>query len=320
MPDRHTPQHFYQATFSENIHKILIAPVAALFYAEDPASFSNRYVTTSGVYLSLAGFILIAIFILWALNSGKKYYLLFPYLALALFMACVYFSAHHTGLYILLAVFLIWISRHIDTPFQPVGWVHHLSYTLTGSDRHENLYRRIFILCLIFFFPIQIYWSVSASLHDIKRPYAQYRELASFLRDNRIAGRRIFDYYFVDNDINSYHTKNCAALAYFPGNIFYNHNLGNPSLGYATHRKINKEYLLKYLKSSGEPEFILWNKNTLPFYEELFTLSDYMPVQSFMGYYFWKDTMQVDNILLYIRKDLLEQYPELKTPMLDSTP
>jgi len=320
MPDRHTPQHFYQTAFSESIHKLLTAPIGALFYTEDPASFSNSYATASSVYLSIAGLFLITIFIIWALNSGKKYYLLLPYLALTLFMACIYFSVHHTGLYALLILFLLWISMSGGPIFKPSGTARRLYRTLSNNGKHDKLYKKLFAICLIFFLSIQIYWSISASFHDIERPYAQYRELAAFIHDKKIAGSKIFDYYFVDSDINSYHTKNCAVLAYFSNNIFYNHNLDNPSLSHAIHRKINEDYLLERLKSSGKPEFILWNKNSLPFYGEIFDLSNYRMVKSFMGYYFWKDSMQIDNILLYMRKDLIAKYPQLKTPAVDGIP
>jgi hypothetical protein len=312
MPDRHTPQHFTETTFGVIAYRFLIAPVGSLFFSEIPASFLYEYKTSYSFYLAVVGLLLITAFLLWAFKKGIHLYVLLPYTFLTLFMSFVYFSQHHTGLFTLFAIFAIWISLNNGPVFGTPAWAQTACFTLANIKKYPHLCKRLFFLCLAFFLLLQTYWSLSASLHDIRLPYASHRELASFIRKNKLEGRKIFDFYYVSYYINSYHTKNNAALAYFPVNIFFNHNPDNPKISYATHRKLDDRFLIKFLKSSGKPEFLIWNNKSLPYYDDLFTLTDYLPVRSFEGYYMWKDYLQPDSIVFYVRKDLLSRFPILQ--------
>lgn len=310
MPDRHTPPLNYEFTVGDRIYRLLVAPAGAVFINENP----DFGVSSSGMilFICLAGLILIATFFIWTLNRGIFFYSALPYVCVTLFMTFVYFSLHHTGIYALLAIFGIWISLDGKKVFRTPVWARKVYLFFYKAAKSIRIIRRLAALSVICIFCLQIYWSAAASINDIRFPYAPYRDLASFIRENGILGRRIFDYYSVSNYRNTYFTKNLGVLSYFSKNIFYNHNWGEENLSYAAHRKLNDESLIEYLKNADKPEFIIGNDYPLPFYKALFSPSDYVPVASFEGYYMWKDWTRYDSFSFYIRKDLLSEFPQLK--------
>ena len=311
MPDRHTPQYFDHITAGEILYRFISVPVGSLFWGENPEAFSNSDASAYSIYIAVIGLCLIAILFIWAVRNKIFNYVFFPYVILNLFISFIYFSPHHSGLYTLLTIFLVWITEQKRDEFKPPQRANKINNNFYKNRKYKLPYKEMFITCLAFFFIIQIYWSFSASMNDMRYPYSPYRDLALFVKNNKLSGENIFDYYYVYNGINSYYTKNNAMLAYFPDNIFYNHNFGRRSIGYATHRKMDDNTLMEYLKSAGLPDFILWNNRPLPFYHDFFSLSDYVPIKSFIGYYMWKDLLAPESVVCYIRKDLLEQYTNL---------
>lgn len=315
MPDRHTPPLGYPFSIADIVYRLLIAPVGAVFFSENPEVLSSIYGAALALLLSIIGLFLIVLLLVFIYKCKMLLYGLLPYLSVVLFITLVYFSIHHTGIYALLALFLLWIVladvKERQAP-RPCPWTGPVS---GRSRENAPFFKWLLHAGLGFVLALQIYWSCAASMNDIRFPYAPYRELASFLNTNEIAGHAIFDYYYVSNGRNAYFTKNMAVLAYFSGNIFYNHNLYNRNISYAQHRRLDADMLLDRLNASANPEFIIGHANTLSFYDNLFSLSDYAPVKSFSGYYMWKDIVRPDSIIFYIRKDLLPNFsfPSIRT-------
>lgn len=312
MPDLHTPQYFIPFSVGKFVYRLLIAPVGAFFYGEEFGASSYQHNTAFSFYLIVVGLLIVAVFLIWAFNSGKSWYLLLPYLFFTLFVSFVYFSSHHTGLYALLAIFSLWISLNGNQIFKKPVWAQRILKLLYGTGKRLEAFKSASVVLLIILFAIQIYWTISSSTNEIKYSYAPAKDIARFIKDNGMEGKQIFDFYYVENRINSYLTENIAVLPYFSENIFYNQNPQNPTISYAAHRKLDDAYLLKILKRHGAPEFILLSDKPLPLYDGLFKLTDYRPLRSFMGQYIHKDLKNPSIVVLYIRKDMSGDFPSFE--------
>ena len=311
MPDKLTPSLDHYVHSGEEIYRLLIAPVGAIFMTENPDNLTFQFGSVSSAILSIIGVFLIAALFAYAYKCKIFLYGVLPYLSVALFMTLMYFTLRQTGIYTLLALFILWISlaeRKKHALLQP-GSNNTVSQR-SGISRTLS-FKKLLPVGIACVLGIQAYWSYSASLHDIRFAYAPYRELSSFIKENGIEGRSIFDYYFISNGRNTYFANDVGVLPYFSRNIFFNHNPRNRKINYAEHRELNDGALIENLKASAEPDFVIGHKDSLPFYDDLFSLSDYVPVKSFIGYYMWKDVFRPGSVLLYIRKDLLSEFPEI---------
>jgi len=311
MPDRYTPLLEHHFTAAERISRLLMAPVGALFLSEPDEFLTTGFNSPLSIFVIIVGFFLIVAFILWAVKKGSFYYVVLPYFVMAIFMTFFYFSIHHTGIFTLLIIFVFWISSDMKNRFSTPQWAYKSSTLSSIFNNHRRIFKAAGISGLICILSLQLYWSYTAIKNDILLPYAPYRELASFMHKYEIDKFNIFDYYYISNEKNTYHTNNLAALSYFPSNIFYNHNPYNKDIGYAAHRRLNDNILIEYLKASEMPDFILWHRDKLPFYSDLFSLSDYSPFKAFESFYMWKDQLNPDSIIIYIRKDLLPQFSQI---------
>ena len=317
-PDRHTPPLHYTYTVGERIYRLLIAPVGALFISESPDFWAVSPFTY--LFACAAGLLLIVAFIVWTLQRGTFPYAVLPYLCVTIFMSFVYFSLHHTGIYLLLFIFGAWISLTGKGPAAVPKWAADLCQTVSNAVCGRKFMRKLASVCVLCILINQLYWSAAATVNDIKLPYAPYRELAAFIQENQITGRRIFDYYSVSNNYNTYFTRHLGVLSYFSENIFYNHNLGRKNRSYAAHRRISDDLLVTYLMDTDKPEFIIASHQPLPIYKSLFSPSDYVPVASFDSFYMWKNMTRPGSFSLYIQKDLLPEFPQLKVQDLPPLP
>jgi hypothetical protein len=309
MQDKYTAGLEYGLTIADRIYRLFVAPVGALFLGETDAISAAHFQSVFSIFVALVGVFLIAAYIIWSLHKGIFYYAVLPYAAMTAFMAFVYFSMHHTGIYTLLLLFVFWISfAGTGRPGVPPR-KHTFRIFPNFLSAQAAAVKKAGIMGLACFFSLQLYWTVSASKNDILLPYAPYRQLSRFIHKIHIDTYKIFDYYYLSNNRNIYLTADVGALAYFPDNIFYNHNPFHHEKSYALHRRFDDEKLGRILKASGPPDFIFWHKEQLPLYNDLFSLSDYLPVKAFESFYMWKDTLNPDSIIIFMRKDLLSKFP-----------
>jgi hypothetical protein len=315
MQDKHTPPLDYYFTAAERIYRLLMAPVGALFLSESYTFLTTGFDTPFALLTAVVGLALISIYILWSIKKGIFYYVVLPYICLTSFMTFGYFSIHHTGIYALLIVFSVWISYTNGKIFPTPERSNSLPRLTSSTVKKRGYFKTFITVGLFLVLSLQLYWSFTASMNDIRLSYAPYRELAVFIKTHDIDQYRIFDYYYLSNKKNTYFTNNLAALAYFHENIFYNHNPNKPDISYAAHQQLSDDGLINYLKTVGAPDFIIHRGYDLPFYDELFSLSDYSPVKAFESFYMWKDQLNPDSVVIFIRKDLLEKMPEIWDPI-----
>jgi hypothetical protein len=309
-PDRLTPPIDYHVTAVERLYRLLVVPVGALFLSEASDLLPPLRISLFFLFVTLAGFLIVAALVVWASNNKKMFcYLVFPNFVLTLFMTFIYFGLHHTGIYTLLIIFAFWISYEHSEGFSIFLMANWIPVQINLVSKYRTVFRRISVAALVCILSIQIYWTFTAAINDMRFPYAPYKDIASFIRKHSLDKYKIFDYYHLSNQRNTFFANDLALLSYFPHNLFYNHNFGDPNISFAQHRKIDDRLLYDYLRKAGKPDFILWHRDSLPFYKDLFSLSDYVAIKGFSGFYMWKDTLNSDEIVIFARRDLLPQLP-----------
>ncbi|MFZ5596487.1 MAG: hypothetical protein ACOY31_05695 [Bacillota bacterium] len=309
MPDKYTPGLKTAVDPGNLLFMLFVAPLNGI--ATDLFS-KNFTFTYDMMYVCIAGFILTIVFFIWVLNKGMFLYCALPYLFTTIFMSFVYFSIHHTGIYTLMIIFGIWVSLGGEQSLQAPAWSQKLYSVFSDAVSNQVVINRLLTIFAAFVFAIQIYWSAAASLNDIRFPYTAERDLATFIKDNGIEGRKIFQCYPNREKGPEYFMQNVALLPYFPNNIIYNHNNGDKKVSYATHIMVDDEKVLKQLQEAGKPDFIIENGFQIFCYDNIFEPLEYVPVALFETRFMWKNLMIDQDCKLYIRKDLLPQFPKLK--------
>jgi len=126
--------------------------------------------------------------------------------------------------------------------------------------------------------------------------------LASWREIEDPTGEKYYDY-------NS--LEGIPALAYFDKNIFYNFNYQLNDQCYLLH-KIDKEGShTKKCIENAYPEVLLNNSSKYTFGAEI-NMDDYALVKSVHGNLIWKDNLIENREFIFIRKDLLKNYPNLE--------
>ncbi|WHH60318.1 hypothetical protein [Petroclostridium sp. X23] len=309
MPDRFTPLQNQGLNLGDFMFTLFIAPLNSIATDVWPGISSNSIELL--LLLFLIGTILTAVFLIYARYNGVLPYVALPYIFTSAFMSFIYFSLHHSGIYMLIILFGIWLMLSNEQPFKTLRDKHTRWHSFNTKIKVSIIRKRCLAVCIMCVFFVQIYWSAAASINDIKLPYVSARDVASFIKQNGIAGRKIFNSYSVWNDKVSFSTQNIALLPYFSNNIFYNHNQGKVNMSFITHRIWSDADAMNYLKNADEPEFVIEYKYPLSFYSDVLTPDDYIPVASFDSHYIWKNQINHDTCNIYIRKDLQTQFPHL---------
>ena len=186
MPDRHTAPLDYYFTAAERIYRLLMAPVGALFLSESSTFLTTSFDTPFALLTGVVGLALISIYILWSIKKGIFYYVFLPYICLTSFMTFGYFSIHHTGIYALLIIFSVWISFTSDKIFPTPEWANSLSCLTSSTVKKRRYFKTLITVGLMSVLSLQLYWSFTASMNDIRLSYAPYGELAAFVKAHDI--------------------------------------------------------------------------------------------------------------------------------------
>ena len=264
-------------------------------------------------YIFISCIIHFIIFVVTKMHQKRALFIV-PYLLFGIFGGIVYFWTHHVGIITMFYMFLFWCCfdknpKKIEMPI--------IIQTLIRGD-HIKKYLRIVSYVLVFILIAKsIYWTIAASINDISLNYGTGRETAAFIKNNKLdhlnilaSWREIEDptgekYY----DYNS--LEGIPALAYFDKNIFYNFNYQLNNQCYLLH-KIDKEGShTKKCIENAYPEVLLNNSSKYTFGAEI-NMDDYALVKSVHGNLIWKDNLIENREFIFIRKDLLKNYPNLE--------
>jgi hypothetical protein len=242
--------------------------------------------------------------------AQKRALFIIPYVLFASFGGMVYFWYHHVGIITMFYMFLFWccfdeIPKAIET--QKITPPKHLYY--------------IGYLLVYIMIGISIYWSISASINEISLNYGTGRETAEFIVDNKldqknilVAWREIENQDTGDNDQDYNSLLGIPALAYFDKNIFYNFNNKLDNKCYISHEIDTNGYYTKELIRNYYPDILLGTDDSAYTFGSEVNMDDFSLVKSVNGNTIWKSTTAEYRQFIYIRKDLLKNYPDL-TPL-----
>ncbi len=267
-----------------------------------------------------------------ALTRKNKKLLTFfvPYIIMSVFMSFHYMSAHHIGISSLFHVFILWIMTE-----QEGGVQIPVSFKKIKNGLKSPMIRRIIcglggIICII-----PVFYSIGASYLDVKGECG-VSKFAEIIKENHLEDKKIMVAWSVEYDsksdnlfkvlqMPSEHGKvieNKTYLSgipvmihpYFDRNIFMNFNADCPDDLYM-HYKYKEDVQAVFAKwrEKGLPDFIVDYCPLDEVYDEK-TLEGvkYLPVYLLEYNLFFKLDFNITYNRLYIREDLLPEYPQLK--------
>jgi len=240
----------------------------------------------------------------------KRALFIVPYLLLALFGGIVYFSIHHVGIITMFYMFLFWCC------FDKSAEATETHKVIPPKRMYFTGYLLIYIMICI-----SIYWSISASVKEISLNYGTGRETAQFIINNKLDQKNILAAWgeFSDSDSgDKYQDYNLLqgipALAYFDKNVFYNFN----------YKLNNKCYLLLKTNTNGDytkkiirddyPDVLIGIDDPIYTFGFEINMDDFALVKSIPTNLIWKSETIEGRQFIYMRKDLLKDYPNL-TPL-----
>lgn len=189
-------------------------------------------------------------------NCTRMIYLQFVYIPI-IFSAALMF-AHHIGIATMFLVFWLCICFDTEKPVLNLG-------------KYDTALHCIFTAAACLFILVQIFWTASASVIDIKHNYSSGREIAEYITENNLEDSRLMSAWLItagpncsaENDERYYNFNSSSTgttvLPYFDKNIFVNFNWGLDNMGYTEHRDIldrdEYEQTLKRFKELGAPDY-----------------------------------------------------------------
>lgn len=256
------------------------------------------------------------VFIMFAKRNNKILLLLVPYSFVGIFSTYVYFSPHHIGIITLFFLFILWCCTENN---KGEGIIYEYLNKLVKNDSDIYLIKYApkalfgIVIC------VSIIWSIGSSINEIFTQYGEGRNLARFIKENDIEEYNIMVQWknYTNNEtkqtvIDTNYIGNISALPYFKQNIYYNLNNNIPNKSFLTHKITNNEKNIEEWKKFGLPDVIIGDIQLVNIFGNSLKHSDYICVHDVKGSYIWKSTVFDYDTLVYIRKDLAKDFPNLK--------
>ncbi|MBQ8010421.1 MAG: hypothetical protein IJ265_02575 [Oscillospiraceae bacterium] len=312
---------------------ILIVPLDSLFGSY--LNYDEGIYTTGGMIAEYTLGVLLWFVLIAFLKTNKRLHFLVPYLLFCLAFTLVQTSVHHLGISMMFLLFIFWnICENGQNPMIPI------LFKKIGMKIESASIRRLLAIIggIISFMPI-VYSGVS-SIMDIANPYGP-KEIAEFIKDNGLENRKImmsWRWYLPEPDQemslstiyledvipndhpipNAFYTdmmgNASTTLPYFDRNIYMNFNADDPDTLYMRWKE-TEDYQAVYdlWHDQGLPEVLV---GYLPI-DEIFSEEELEGVK-----YYWVAEFEFGNIFklyqqeikpkLYIREDVLEEYPQIE--------
>jgi len=278
---------------------------------------SNLELNIYSVLGVIGSSIISIILIMFTKKNNKLLLLLIPYSLIALFSTYVYFSPHHIGIITLFFLFVIWCCAE-DKKEKNItyGYLNRL----IRKDSDVYLLNKIPKVLFGIIICVSMFWSIGSSVNEIYTPYGEGRDLAKFIKENNLDKYNIMtawaDYTDTKTEkriVDTNLISNTEILPYFNKNIFYNFNNNAPNKCFVTHKLENNDENIKAWKEFGSPDVIIgYIKLESVFGNSLSYYRDYTCVYDAKKSYIWKAGVIDNHSFVYIRKDLMNQFQNLK--------
>ena len=252
--------------------------------------------------VALIGIIILLSIVWFAYRKKKLLSFIVPYLMLAVFGTIVHFVEHHTGTAQLLFLYILWVCL-----------------SDSNDERKINLNDSILIIpkmSLVLCISINLIWSITGIIRDTAQNYWYGREASEFLSEHELTSLKIMSTWHknaagIDIGAENIQMPAVSINAYFDNNIFYYFYNGNPDKSYSDH-KSSTNLQTTYNKWRNDiPDVLVGPPNIDLVYDGRITLADYTCVKHIRFSHLWKMNALQQNFYIYIRNDLMENYPEL---------
>ena len=288
------------------------AELVSLMAAEMPAGLL--------LLCSVLGLVFWLYILSFSSRRGLKF-LLIPYALFAAFTSAVYFSTHHLGVAFLLilfwAEFIIRDEKRLELGKAALAKIEK-------TQRDGKLLRGASLILLSACMLIPLYWTVAASIREVRSEYCSARSTAEFLKKTGLEaepnifvvwgyGGSIFPESQGNEDyINTAVIAGAVPLdAYMQRNIVSNLNGGDVKEGFVRYRSVSYEESRKTIaewRSRGAPGVVIGYPKLSAVFGNDVSPSDYTCV--YLGEYefIWKNSAEKGKMPVYVRNELVEQY------------
>ncbi|MDE6657764.1 MAG: hypothetical protein K2J88_04185, partial [Oscillospiraceae bacterium] len=292
---------------------------------------NENVATTGGIIAECVGGVLFWFILLEILHVNKKLItFLVPYILFMIFSVFVYFSVHHLGVSTLFIVFIFWIMAEQKMEM-PALFIMLNQKVVAKSIRVLASIVGILAICM------PLAYTVISSVNDIFYCYGM-RVVAEFIKENNLTDRKIMSPWSYTNEIpeetginliiwdetlpvdmlpikKHYPYQNgiaAASLPYFDENIFMNFNAEDKQKMYLQEvDRDDSQQVLASWQEQGLPEIVI---GVLPlkevYSEEELQDVTYYWVETLKCGKIWKQYRQDQEIKIYIREDVLADYPQ----------
>lgn len=306
----------YKDTFAFNVNKqswmadilymFFAAPMEALFtnsIYKDLESLGNIYY----MFILVGGYLITIVLLFITIKYKKIGLYVIPYTLFSIFSSVVYFSSHHVGIIAMFYVFIIWCCLDED-----------INNTCNKGILNSRIWGNIIELIISISIVISIYWSISSSIYDIRHNYGNGRDIYEFITYHDLDKQNIYAAWYpisLEDDSAKVYDYNflCGipALAYFNENILFNFNEKKNDKCYLLHKINSDSNYLDNLIRETKPEVLLISNRIQYSFGNHIKIDDFVLVKTIKANMIWKDSYYEFIDSIYIRKDLLINYPGL---------
>lgn len=266
--------------------------------------------------VGIVGSVMISIILItFAKLHNKLLLLIIPYSLMGLFSTFVYFSTHHIGIIALFFLFVLWgcFEDRTEKNFE-----FKFFKRLIKKESDIYILKRIPKVFFGIVICVSIVWTIVSSVNEIYIPYGDGRDFAKFIKANNLDKYKIMAQWKQTIDSKTKETimdtdmMNICVLPYFEKNIFYNFNNNIENKCYLTHIKANNDKNISQWKKFGSPDVIMGDVHLESVFDNSISYDDYVCVYDVKASYIWKSGVLDYDYLIYIRKDLMNEFPNLK--------
>ncbi len=253
------------------------------------------------------GFIINILFFFIFKFYGNLRLFFIPYIMLFCSVLFVYSHVHHVGLLFIFCLFALWCA--IEEP-------------LNKKTDTKTKFQKILILFFSIVITVQLYWSITACINEIKYSYSSGREIAEYIKKNKIENCKIMAQWAQINYIDSslkerklinfnYQFAAAVVIPYFSKNIIYSYNINHPDKGYVIFKNMYEDEITDIkskLKKEGLPDIIINRAELYEIFDEKeLSNVDYVLLKQFPCYMIWKDKYDESYNEIFMRKDLYDK-------------
>lgn len=239
-------------------------------------------------------------------HLGLGLLFLLPEICFFVLASLVYINPHHVGILACFYVFMLW-QIYVQPSKQQEelsGWLRKKFTTLGEYRLVQLLIYGIFVGMLA----INLGWSYKDARVDIKVPYDTGRNIASFIKLNNMQNLRFWiPWRYAKND-NKIYMGSYNINPYFKNPFIENLNGGFTKYGFLEYKIWDKDAFENNLKILSQPDIYL---DEVPLVKIFDKPRAYVPVHRFEYYQVRKSQVKSGTIVLYLRQDLLADYPQL---------